>query len=155
LRASIVGLTYAAYPEEFGMTDSGLAPSTAARLVIAPLTMLALVLPPPASCSACSTNEGQFSAESGCCQKHATQPLTDHPACIGGHESRCGCCIQPTDRSARQPDRHSPSIDLSGTLSLATFAPCNYDAAAPSELLQLRTLAHRIPHRILHCSWQI
>jgi hypothetical protein len=137
------------------MTDLGHPSSSAARLVIVPTTMFALLLPLPASCSRCSANDGKSAAKSGCCQKRDCNAQTENAACVGQYNSRCSCCIQPTDRSTRQSDRPSPLIELSGALSFAVFAPCDCEVAAPGSALTRVDLVQQIPHRILHCSWQI
>jgi hypothetical protein len=137
------------------MTNLVLPSTAAARLVIAPITALALLLPLPACCSACSPADHQPDAKKACCQNHATAGADLDLLCVSQHASPCGCSIQPTDRSPRQSDKISSLIDLSSALPSATLAVFNHDAIALSERLRLDNVALTIPHRILHCSWQI
>ena len=148
-------LTQSGHAEQFGMTDSVLLSSTGARLVIIPITTVALLLPLSTCCSACTRDDDQLAAPDGCCQSHATEAVADDLLCFSPHASHCSCCIQPTDRTSPQPDRLSPRIELSSALPPATDVGCDCDVSLVSDLLRRADTATPVPHCILHCSWQI
>jgi hypothetical protein len=147
-------LTLIANSEQFGMTALVELSTTAARPVIAPIAALALLLPLPVRCGACCSEENP-PAKAVCCQSRPNDTPTSDLACFVKHDSRCTCCIQPTNRSTSPSDRTASPIDLSSALPALTFAACFVDTSNLSELFRFGIAAPRIPHRILHCSWQI
>jgi hypothetical protein len=144
--------------------------SLGARSMVAFATALAMLLPLPARCAACSTSAGNCprcaatiaehktrSAERPCC-KHSTATSdqfshSDSARSLSHHSPRCGCGVSPLHRTVPPKDQLPAGHDFDAApyrlfeTSLeprfATIAATRPDLPPP------------LPHRILHCSWLI
>jgi hypothetical protein len=154
-----------------------------ARSMVALATAVALLLPLPARCAACSAGadrcqqcashvaeslqakicRGQDSDSTNqarpCCQRHTTADSPDTAsfaaASAGQTYHPCGCGVRPVSRTNQSVERFSASPELSaGLVSVAAVPPAPATGTAAAGDFVV-SLAPSIPHRILHCSWII
>jgi len=136
------------------------------------LTAAAVLLPLPASCLACPRGQTDCprcaaaqdpaapTASSPCCRRHAaaqhvkTFEQSNHLLTSDG-KPLCRC-EQPTEQPIQTALLPAPSIEPDAGLPSASVCSANATAAdvaaappGPADLFPA------IPHRILHCSWQI
>jgi hypothetical protein len=140
------------------------------RSAIALATALALLLPFPARCAACSTghdrcprchHEAEFLQNStpagqahSCCQHRATTKSPAANAAIHPGQHACGCAMDQAPRTAAN-EKFSPSHELSTGL-VATVGVSTSPADGSARVLDAApAVPPPIPHRILHCSWII
>jgi hypothetical protein len=139
------------------------------RSKVFPVAALALLLPLPGKCIVCSPKSPAGAA--GCCASKAKAKAADRSCCArpsASHDAltdcgpscwqvdaNCACCEQPRDQNVPPTDRFAYFSDhVAATSRMLALNGLGHD----SLLIDMRAAAplpSLIPHRILHCSWQI
>jgi len=140
-----------------------------ARRTAVLVAALAIMLPLPSRCTACTTghdhcakcaaeNTSTEQPAASCCRAHAPQSQDTSGArslTLGHAGHTCGCGMQSVPPTT--PPQKSLTIAAPELAALAT--PTGFDIATlsplPSRAFEVAPLAVPIPHRILHCSWII
>jgi hypothetical protein len=156
-----------------------------ARSAVALATAIALLLPLPVRCAACSTGSdrcpccsaygGEFLGSTEliavrdshgealaqtrtCCQSHvATDAAPTAAATKSLHPSHhaCGCSARPAPRTTRPVEKLHVSPETLAGLADGFQLPFSLQADVASTPIIHVAASPPIPHRILHCSWII
>ena len=152
------------------MLGTLLHPSHTIRRAVILAAAVALILPLPARCVACSFGATDCTrcqverskiappAHRNCCTEHAAAshqatPITN---CSPHVQSQtCGCNMQAPERTYVTVDRQIVAPELAATLPGVQPVP-TIDAGQFTQIAAANENAPPpVPHRILHCSWII
>jgi hypothetical protein len=139
------------------------------RAAIIAATAVAMLLPLPARCAACSTSAGNCPRcdtantdrqpvpdPSACCKHRSADrqtPAADAAHHVSQHSPQCGCGVHPPQRTKPSTERVLDGQDL--TASPTEFASSSVEPRLVANFINGSILPPPIPHRILHCSWLI
>jgi hypothetical protein len=140
------------------------------RWAIIPVTAVAMLLPLSARCGPCCGAEKNASCSDArhasanhrhsCCDKrsasrHSVPESNLLCVCLSPQASSdCSCSAQPREPRLAQEQFFSHDSFIAG-LHVTALHTANLQDDSASALAATVELASPIPHRILHCSWQI